>query len=119
MNVNHPSFISFFKAISNNILSAVKIDDYFSLSNDKKLAVSFTVLNFIKNSAKIKTNLSSSELKGIITVLCRKNEENENYEFAAILNDIVKNFDVINEMSDSEKKSTKQTKKINITPPRL
>lgn len=115
-NLNHPAFMSFFKNVSNNILSAVKIDDYFSLSKNKKLAVSFTVLNFIKNSAKVKTNLSSSELKGIITILWKKNEEIENYEFAAVLNDIVKNFDIINKLSESEKKSSKQTKKINVTP---
>jgi len=111
VNVNHPSFISFLESISNNILSAIKIEDYFNLTPDKKLTVSFTVLNILKNSAKVKANLSDAELKSFITVLCKKNEENENYEFAAVLNDVVTNYDKINEISNSPKKLTK--KKIN------
>ncbi len=113
VNVNHPSFISFLESVSNNILSAIKIDDYFTLSSEKKIAVSFTVLNLLKNSAKIKANLSMTELKDFITILCKKNEEIENYEFAAVLNDIIKNFDTIEEFSNSTKK-TKQTKKTDV-----
>ncbi len=114
VNVNHPSFISFLESVSNNILSAIKIDDYFTLSSEKKIAVSFTVLNLLKNSAKIKANLSMSELKDFITILCKKNEEIENYEFAAVLNDIIKNFDTIEELSNSSKK-TKQSKKTDVS----
>ena len=96
VNVNRPSIVSFLETISNNILSNIKIDDYFSLNQEKKMSISFTVLSFIKNTAKIKANLSDSELKSLIDVLCKKNEESENYEFAVVLNDVVKNFDVIN-----------------------
>jgi len=113
VNVNHPSFISFLESVSNNILSAIKIDDYFTLNSEKKIAVSFTVLNLLKNSAKIKANLSMSELKDFIIILCKKNEEIENYEFAAVLNDIIKNFDTIEELSNSQKK-TKQPKKTDV-----
>jgi hypothetical protein len=111
VNVNNPSFISFLENISNNILSAIKLEGYFELTSEKKLAVSFTVLNLIKNSAKVKANLSDAELKSFITVLCKKNEDNENYEFAAVLNDVVKNFDAINDMSTIKKpiKSRKTT----------
>lgn len=116
VNVNHPSFISFLETISNNILSAIKIDDYFGLNSEKKLAVSFTVLNLLKNSAKIKANLSSSDLKDFIIILCKKNEEIENYEFAAVLNDVIKNFDAICELSNSPKKPSKQVKKTDVTP---
>jgi hypothetical protein len=114
VNVNNPLFTSFLENISNNILSLIKIEDYFTLTTEKKLAVSFTVLNLIKNSAKLKANLSDTELKSFIMVLCRKNEENENYEFAAILNDVVKNYDAINELSISPKKPSK--KKTNSDP---
>lgn len=116
VNVNHPSFISFLETISNNVLSAIKIDDYFNLNHDKKLSVSFTVLSLIKNSAKIKANLSEEELKNFIVVLCKKNEEKENYEFAAVLNDVVKNYDVIKDLSESAKKPTKSSKKVDVTP---
>ena len=110
VNVNHPSFISSLESISNNILSAIKIEDYFGLSPEKKLTVSFTVLNLIKNSAKIKANLSDTELKSFIMILCKKNEESENYEFAAILDDVVKNYKAINELSILPKKAIKQKK---------
>ena len=116
VNVNHPSFISFLETISNNILSAIKLDDYFGLNQEKKLSVSFTVLNLIKNTAKIKANLSEDELKNFIVVLCKKNEEKENYEFAAVLNDIVKNYDVIKDLTESTKKTSKAPKKIDVTP---
>lgn len=113
VNVNHPSFISFLENVSNNILSAIKIEEYFSLTPEKKLTVSFTVLNLLKNSAKVKANLTDSELKSFIMVLCKKNEENENYEFAAVLNDVVKNYDSINEPSDPSKSPVKKTRKTN------
>lgn len=108
VNVNHPSFISFLENISNNILSAIKIEDYFDLTSEKKLAVSFTVLNILKNSAKVKANLSDTELKSFIGVLCKKNEENENYEFAAVLNDVIKNYDAINDVSVLPKKTPRK-----------
>lgn len=111
VNINHPSFISFLTSITNNVLSAIKIDDYFTLTQEKKLTVSFTVLNLIRNGAKVKTNLTDDELKQFITVLCKKNEENENYEFAAVLHDVIKNFDTINNLSTQDKKLTKTTKK--------
>jgi len=110
VNVNHPSFISFLENVSNNILSAIKIEEYFSLSSEKKLAVSFTVLNLLKNSAKIKANLTDDDLKSFISVLCKKNEEIENYEFSAVLNDVIKNFGSLNESSLSTKKPIKQKK---------
>lgn len=114
VNVTHPSFISFLESVSNNILTAIKIDDYFTLTQEKKLSISFTVLNLIKNSAKVRANLSESGLKGFITVICKKYEENENYEIAAILRDVINNFDKISEMSNSTKKPPTKTK--NITP---
>ena len=110
VNTNHPSFISFLENISNNILSAIKIEEYFDLPSDKKMTVSFTVLNLLKNSAKVKANLSDSELKSFITVLCRKNEELENYEFAAVLNDVIQNYDPLNEKLKKPPKKSKKSK---------
>jgi len=115
VNVNHPSFISFLENVSNNILSSIKIEEYFLMSPEKKMGISFTVLSLIKNSARIKAALSDSELKGFIAVLCKKNEQNENYEFAAILDDIIKNYDVINETPDTTK-ITRKPRKTDTTP---
>lgn len=109
VNVNNPSFIAFLESVTNNILSSIKIDDYFTLTKDKKLTLSFTVLNLLKNSAKIKANFSDSELKAFITVLRKKNEEIENYEFAAVLDDVIKNYDVITDLSNPTKKTPKKT----------
>jgi hypothetical protein len=111
VNINHPSFISFLENISNNILSAIKIDEYFSLTPEKKMAISFTVLSLIKNSARVKAALSDSELKGFIEVLRKKNEQNENYEFAAVLYYIIQNYEIINELSITTKKLVKQPMK--------
>jgi hypothetical protein len=119
INVNHPSFISFLESITNSILSAIKIDDYFNLTKEKKLSVSFTVLNLLKNSAKVRANLNDTELKSFITFLCKKNEEKENYEFAAVLNDVIKNFDAINELSNSPKKTPKSSKKVDVNSSQL
>jgi hypothetical protein len=113
VNTTHPSFIHFLEDVSTNILIAIKIDDYFALTTDKKLNVSFTVLNLIKTSARVKANLSDADLKNFITVLCKKNEESENYEFAAVLNDVIQNFDRITDLANSTKKPARQSKKTN------
>ena len=44
--------------------------------------------------------------------LVKKHEEKENYEFAAVLNDVIKNYDRIKELSDTSKKQPKQSKKV-------
>lgn len=111
VNVTHPSFISFLENITNNILSSIKIDDYFTLNKEKKLSISFTVLNLLRNGAKIKANLTDQELKSFINVLWKRTEEKENYEFAAVLDDVLKNFDRINELSNSTKKQSKSNEK--------
>lgn len=110
VNVNHPSFISFLENISENILSAIKIEEYFKLTPTKKLTISFTVLNLLKNSAKVKANLSDQELKSFIAVLCKKNEDAENYEFAAVLNDVVTNYEKVSKMTPKKKPPKKKLK---------
>lgn len=119
VNVNNPSFIAFLESVTNNILSSIKIDDYFSLNKEKKLAVSFTVLNLLKNSAKVKANFSDTELKAFITILRKKNEEIENYEFAAVLDDVIKNYDIITDLTTPTKKTIKPTKKTDVSSSQL
>jgi hypothetical protein len=109
VNINHPSFVSFLEGVSNSILTAIKLDNYFNLTNEKKMPLLYAVFTMIKNMAKIKSDLTDLELRSFIIVLCKKNEEVENYEFAALLSDITKNFDVISDMSSTT------TKKINKT----
>ncbi len=54
------------------------------------------VFKLMKNSVKVRAKLTDSELRSFVAVLCKKNEEVENYEFAQILKDITTNFDTIN-----------------------
>ena len=97
INVNHPNFIVFLDNVSNTILAHVTTTGYFSSPPDKKLGVQYIVFKLMKTSLRIKGALTNDELKSFTVILCKKNEESENYELAAILNDIVKNFDAVNE----------------------
>jgi hypothetical protein len=49
--------------------------------------------------------LTDNEMKSFLVVLWKKNEENENYEFTAILNDISNNFESINEFTKTPKRT--------------
>lgn len=110
VNVNHPSFIQFLDNVTSNILSNITVDTYFSLSQDKKLGVQYMVLKLMKNSVRVRAKLTDNELRSFVSVLWKKNEEIENYEFAAILNDIAQNFDSVNEVTKPTKRTTRTIK---------
>jgi hypothetical protein len=115
VNVNHPSFISFLDGVTNTILSNITIDNYFKLAQEKKMSVLYAVFKLMKKSLKVRANLSDMELRSFVTVLWKKNEESENYEFAAILNDIANNFDAVNDFTKSIKRQSRTTSKIDKT----
>jgi hypothetical protein len=110
VNVNHPSFISFLDNVTNTILSNISVESYFQLTQEKKLALQFTVLKLMKNSVKVRAKLTDLELRSFVIVLCKKNEESENYEIASILNDISTNFDTINDVTKTPKRTTRKIK---------
>ena len=110
VNVNHPSFIAFLESVTSTILSNVSVENYFKLTNDKKLGVQYMVFKLMKNAVKLRGQLTDSELRSFVSVLWKKNEENENYEFAAILNDIAQNFDQVNEVTKTTKRKTRTIK---------
>ena len=112
VNINHPSFISFLENVSTSILSNVTVNNYFSLTQDKKLGVQYMVLKLMKNAVKVRAKLTENELRSFVSVLWKKNEESENYEFAAILNDIAQNFDAVNEVTSKPTKRSPRTIKI-------
>jgi hypothetical protein len=97
VNVNHPSFITFLDNVTTTILSNITVENYFQLSSDKKLGVQYAVLKLMKTAIKVRVKLTDLELRSFVVVLCKKNEESENYEFSSILNDISTNFETINE----------------------
>lgn len=115
VNVNHPSFISFLENVTETILSNVSVESYFSLPQDKKMGVLYMVFKLMKNSVRNTTKLTDNELKSFVIVLWKKNEESENYEMAAILNDIISNFDAVNEFTKPVKRTirTSKTDKVN------
>lgn len=112
MNINteHPTFIAFLDRVTNTILSNISIENYFSLTKEKKLNVQYVVFKLFKNAIKFRAVFTDNEMKSLIVILCKKNEDCENYEFASILNDIKNNFDAINEFTKPKKKTNKKIK---------
>jgi hypothetical protein len=64
----------------------------------------------MRKSMAIMAKLSDTEMKVFVTVLWKKNEEMENYEFAAILNDILNNFEAVSEFTKTIKRQSRVTK---------
>jgi hypothetical protein len=109
INVNHPSFISFLDNVTNTIQSNISLENYFQLSSEKKIGVQYAVLKLLKNAIKVRIKLSDELLKQFITIYCKKNSDIENFEFAGVLNDILKNFESFGKLN---KTSTRTTRKI-------
>lgn len=110
VNINHPSFISFLDSVTSNILSNINLENYFGLTQEKKLSTQYTVLALMKNAVKVRAKLSENELVSFVNILWKRNEESENYEFAAVLNDISKNFNKINEVAKPKKRTVRKIK---------
>ena len=89
VNINHPSFISFLENVSASILSNVTVNNYFSLTQDKKLGVQYMVLKLMKNAVKVRAKLTDNELRSFVSVLWKKNEECERSAPVAFDGDIV------------------------------
>ena len=111
VNINHPTFISFIDTVNKNVLSNISTEKYFSLTGDKKTTLQYLVLKLVIKSVKVRAKLTDSELSDFIKILTKKNEELENYEFSAILNDILGNFEALSEMAKNgiKKKRTIKT----------
>ena len=98
---DYTTFVSFIENVNKNILSNITSEKYFLLTNDKKLAFQYIVLKLILKSVRVRAKLTNSELLDFTKILKSKNEEQENYEFACVLNDITINFDSLCEMAKS------------------
>ena len=107
VNINHPSFITFLDTVTANILSNISVENYFTLSPEKKLNTQYVVFRLMKSAVRVRATLTDNELRSFIIVLWKKNEDIENYEFAAILNDINNNFDAINEFTRPKRSPNK------------
>jgi hypothetical protein len=110
LNVNHPSFIQFLDNVTNNILTNVSVNNYFSLPQESKMGVLYMVFKLMKGAIKMRAQVSDLEMKAFVIVLWKKNEELENYEFAAILKDISNNYDSVNEFTKTTKRQNRVIK---------
>lgn len=97
-NINHPSVIKFLSEITSNIVSSITIENYFGMSEESKTALNYAVFKIIKGNTEKRVNIGETEFKALLVALWKKNEEAENYEVAAILNNIIKNYDSIKEI---------------------
>ena len=110
INVNHPTFITFLENTTKEVLSNITTNNYFNLTHDKKMGVLYLVYKLLKKIITFRANLSDIEMKSFLVILWKKNEENENYEFAAILNDIINNYDAVSEFTKPIKRTRKKIK---------
>lgn len=108
MNINNRTFLTYLNNVTTTILGKIKTKDYFALTDEQKLTISYSVFNLLKSNVKI--NINDDNFKAFIIVLRKKNEIEENYEFASILNDIIKNFNKIIEISNEKKIEIKKKK---------
>lgn len=110
INVNHPSFLTFFNNINTTVIAHSPVENYFELSLEKKMNTLYVIFKLIKSSVNLRTKLTEDELKSFVDIMRKKNEEYENYEFAAALNDISNNFKSIHESVKPKRKSNKTAK---------
>jgi hypothetical protein len=104
INVNHPAFVTFLDTVNSNILNNVNPEKYFSLS------LQYLTLKMINQSVKVRAKLTDGELYEFTEILRNKGVESENYEFAGVLNDILTNFDVLNEMTKTGRRQKRVVK---------
>jgi len=97
INVNNPSVIKFISDITNTIVSNIAVDHYFSLSKDKKMNILYAVFKIIKTTSETRVKLDDLQFRAFLSALWKRNEESENYEIAAILFDIINNYEAIKE----------------------
>ena len=113
LSVKHPSFILFMDKLTSNIITNVTLNNYFTLSSEKKISTQYLVLKTIKKSFKVDEKISDEDLKNIISALKKKNIESERYEIAGILSDIEAGFSSLNLESPSSSSRTAKTIKVN------
>lgn len=110
INVNHPSFLNFIDNVNQTVITHSPVETYFSMTLDKKMSTLYVVFKLLKNAVNVRAKLTDDELKSFIEILCKKNEEYENYEFAAMLKDILHNFELVNEFVKPKKRQGKTIK---------
>lgn len=115
INLNNPSVIRFISEITQTIVTNVPVDNYFKLAQDKKMSVLYIVYKLIKTTSEARVKLTEPQFKSFLNAMLIRNEESENYEIAAILSDIINNFDAITEFT---KPAPKRKRKESVKKPK-
>lgn len=110
VDINHPSFVQLIDKINNKVVSNIDVTKYFSLTEDKRRGLSYLALKLVNTAIGTRIKMTENELLSLVTILWKKNEENENYELAAIFKNIMENFKVIY----NSVKPVKRTRKISV-----
>jgi len=110
LNVNHPTLLNFVDNVNTSVVNNVNLSNYFNNNNEDKKNIQHIVFKLIRSSVKLRAKIGDEEFRGFLTILWKRNEEFENYEFAQVLLDINKNFDSINESSKPQKRTPKVIK---------
>jgi hypothetical protein len=100
--------------IAKTFMNNVSIENYFTLSSDKKLTTQYLFLKFIiKSIINVKSKHDQDILKMLIGGMLKRCEEIENYELAEVTKDTKSNFDSLFEMTNEPikpKRTIKTTK---------
>lgn len=116
IKLNNPTFMAFIDNVNLSVISHINMKNYFGSTKENKIITQQNAIKLIKSSINLRAKITDDELRSFITILWKKNEETEMYEFAQILFDITKDFDTLNESIKPIKKQTKvikTSKKIN------
>lgn len=104
-DIKNPKLTAFFDITTKQIISNVGVKDYFMLNNKEKLTKANSVLTIIRHDTK--STLSDYDFKDLLTIMRCKTENDENYELAAILFDIVMKYDKISKLNCQKNKNLK------------
>lgn len=110
ININHPSFVNFVDNVNATVLSQAQIDNYFNLSLDRKMNTLYTIYKILTNAVSVRAKLADTDMKKLVDILLKKNEEFENYEMSAALKDISTNFTMISDFVKPKRKNKKSIK---------
>lgn len=116
INVNNPSVVRFISEMNQTITNNVPVDGYFGLIQDKKIGVQYIVYKLIKTTSEARVKLTEEQFKSLFIAILTKNEDSENYEIAAILSDILNNYDSIVEMSNPAPKRKRRASMVKTKP---
>ena len=95
-NITHPSVVNFMVHVSDHITQTLSINEYFNLTEDRKKIITSAAFKMVKNSIPNNLNFTDEHIKIFLNSLLTKNEEIENYEFSAVIKNMVDNYDSFN-----------------------